>query len=43
MMFCMCIRCFRQTVIESQQKTITDDPFQRRTETVTEFIRRRRL
>jgi hypothetical protein len=39
----MCERCFRQTVIESKQKTITDDPYQQRIETVTEFIRLRRL
>ncbi|CAF0897601.1 unnamed protein product [Rotaria sp. Silwood1] len=32
-----------QTVTESQEKTTDDDPFQRRTETVTEFVRVRRL
>jgi hypothetical protein len=29
--------------VESEQKTIIDDPFQHRTETITESIRRRRV
>ena len=32
---------FRQTISESKQKTIIDDPFQHHTETIIERIRRR--
>jgi hypothetical protein len=37
------IKYFRQTVIKSQKETIDNDPYQQRTETVIEFVRRRRF
>ena len=39
----MYIKYFRQTVTESQQETIVDDPFQHRVETVTDCVYRRRF
>lgn len=37
------IKYFRQTITESQQQVTIDDPFVHRTETVTDFVRVRRL
>ncbi len=39
----MYIKYFRQTVTESQQKILINDPFQQQRETVTDYIRVRRL